>query len=247
MYLIVGGGGNKISYLLGIKKYFEDKEIKFKKFSGSSSGAIFCLLIICNISNQDIINHYYKIQIKALKAMKSIECKLDYIKYFLQGIIPSNAYQLCSNKLYVSTTEVDSFSWKNKFFNQFDNNNDLINCILASCSVPYVINNKFFFKMNGKNYLDGSFSREAHLFVKNNSKNQIIIKPWFHTPLDNENFDYKKKISNKSMAKGYLDMKSFIEKGETYSQFCISNNLQDTKLMIFFLLLIYIYSTLLNE
>ena len=242
MYLIICGGGNKISYLLGVKKYIEEKELNIEKYSGSSIGAIFSVLLICGIPNNIIIKNYYDLN----RDIKECKCKLDYIKLFLENTLPKNAHKLCDGKLYISATEVKTFSWKNKFFNKFRNNQELIDCILASCSVPFIINNKLTFNLNNSKYIDGSLSREAHLFVKNNSKNQIIIKPWYTYPIDLGTFDFRKKISDKKMLKGYFEMKEFVEEGEKMNQFVISNNLQDTKLMIFFLALIYIFN-LLND
>ena len=54
----------------------------------------------------------------------------------------------------------------------------------------------------------------------------------------------RKKISHKKMLKGYFELKEFVDEGEKMNQFVISNNLQDTKLMIFFLALIYIFNLL---
>ena len=48
------------------------------------------------------------------------------------------------------------------------------------------------------------------------------------------------------MLKGYYEMKEFVEEGEKINQFVISNNLQDTKIIIYLLLLINIISIIKN-
>ena len=56
--LVVSGGGMKFYYLLGIKKALEEKKINIKRYSGTSSGSIFIVLIICGIDNKILINTY---------------------------------------------------------------------------------------------------------------------------------------------------------------------------------------------
>ena len=60
MKLVISGGGTRISYLLGIKKYIEKNNILIDEYSGTSSGSLIIVLMVCNISNNIIIEHYKK-------------------------------------------------------------------------------------------------------------------------------------------------------------------------------------------
>ena len=166
---------------------------------------------------------------------------LFLITEFLSNLLPQNAHNLCSNKVYISASIKNKYKLKNRIYYNFKDNKELINNILASCSFPYLINNKLFYKLENIHYMDGFFSDNTPLFNKNNSENQIIIKPYLFSPIDSKKFSVDKEINLKLINKGYYDMKIFLEKGEVANCFSITNNKLNTKLYLFLLLLIFIF------
>lgn len=238
--LVISGGGNQLSYLLGIKKYIEDNNIDIDKLSGSSVGSIMICLIKCKVSNEKIIREYSK-----LSEQKDKD-KMNSLKIFIKNVLPKEAYKLCSKDVYISTSlkNKNKFGFKNVIFSDFKSNNQLINSILASCSFPYFINKKNYFKINNDIFIDGFFSNNTPLIKKNNSIDQIIIKPYLIMPLNKFIFSVNKKIDNKLINKGYHDFKKFNEDKETLINFTITNNKYNTKLFIYLIFLIILLSYL---
>lgn len=229
-FLVITGGGNKLSYLLGIKKYIEDNNIYIEKYNGSSIGSIIVALMACGISNNKIIDNYY--------SSKKSNTKMKSLKNFLELVLPQNAHILCSNKISVSTSLKKACSLENKIYNKFESRNDLINILMASSSFPYFINKNIFHSYRNSKYTDGFFTNNTPLVIDNNSFNQIIVKPYLFKPFDVEKFNINKKLDINQINKGYHDMENFFKNGETFLNFTISNNKFNTKLYVYLLLII---------
>ena len=242
MKLVISGGGARISYLLGIKKYIEEKNILIDEYSGSSSGSIFIVLMACKISNNEIMKEYSKlIDDKIIFS----NYKLDLVKKYLYKILPNNCHILCTNKVNISYSYFKFPFIKNIITNKFKSKNHLIEIILASASFPFFINKNLFYRYDNKLLLDGFFSNNTPLLEKNNSENQIIVKTYFRTIYDLDIFLYKK-LSKTMKNLGYNHMKNFIEKGETSIDFMISNNKYNTKLFLIILLILLFFNILKN-
>ena len=252
MKLIISGGGARLSYLLGIKKYIEESNIIIDEYAGSSSGALFAVIMACHLRNEDLIKVYQKL-------MKDDIYKNNYkfkiIKKFLQIVLPKNCHELCSGKVRISISVFKFPLLRNQIVNKFISKDHLIDIILSSCSFPYFINKNFFHKFNYTNSkgtslvdkpiyaTDGLFTDNTPLIEKNNSKNQIIIKTYMRCVYDLELFIYKK-ISNKMMRQGYNQMKKFIENGESIYNFNISHNKYNTKIFISFVIIFVIIKSI---
>lgn len=200
--LVISGGGIKFFYLLGIKKALQNlnNKIIISKYSASSSGALFIVLMACNINNKILINNY-------LSILNSNKNKLELIDNFLTKVLPYNAYKICSNKVFISLTRL-MIPFKNEIISTFYSNRHLIDIVKASCSFPLFINNKLYFKLNNKYYIDGCFTNNTPLF---NNNNQIIIKPYL-IKYDKINiFSLENEDDIKYINKGYTDFLSFLD------------------------------------
>tara|TARA_A100001015_G_scaffold299126_1_gene382785 strand:+ start:97 stop:894 length:798 start_codon:yes stop_codon:yes gene_type:complete len=255
MKLIISGGGARLSYLLGIKKYIEESNIIIDEYAGSSSGALFAVLMACKLKNEYIIKVY-------LRLIKDDIYKNNYkfkiIKKFLKIVLPKNCHELCSGKVRISISVSKFPLLKNQIINKFISRDHLIDIILSSCSFPFFINKNFFHKLSSTNSkgislvdkqiyaTDGLFTNNTPLIEKNNSKNQIIIKTYVRSIYDLDLFIYKK-ISNYMMRQGYNEMKKFIENGESIYNFTISHNQYNTKIFVMYLIIYIIISPILKN
>lgn len=237
MKLVISGGGARVSYLIGIKKYIEENNIHIEKYSGASSGSIFIVLMACKIDNKTIVNEYSKLIDD--KTMYE-NYKIDIIKKYLKKVLPNNCHEICTGKVFISISEFKFPFIKNRIISKFESKNHLIDIILASSSFPVVINKNLFYRLKDNRYLDGYFSDNTPLLEKNNSKNQIIVKTYFRSIYDLDLFIFKK-ISQRMMNLGYQNMKNFFEKGETTTNFSISNNKYNTKLYCYLLVFLIIF------
>lgn len=242
MKLIITGGGARMSYLLGIKKYIEESKLIIDEYSGSSSGSIFIVLMACNINNDIITKEYLNL---IDDNTINFNYKLDIVKKYLYKILPYNCHKLCSDKVYISYSYFEFPFIKNKIESKFKSKDHLIKTILSSSSFPFFVNKNLFYKNDKKLTLDGFFSNNTPLLDKNNSKNQIIIKTYFRSIIDLDLFLYKK-LSKKMTDLGYYQMKNFIENGESITDYMISNNKNNTKIYFFLLILIIFFKLLKN-
>lgn len=244
MKLVIAGGGARMSYLLGIKKYIDENKLIIDEYSGSSSGSIFIVLMACNISNEIITKEYLKlIDNNTIYRNNFVDSKLDIVKKYLYKILPYNCHKLCTNKVHISYSYFEFPFIKNMIVSKFKSKDHLIQTILSSASFPFFVNKNLFYKNDKKLTLDGFFSDNTPLLDKNNSKNQIIIKTYFRTIMDLDIFIYKK-LSKKMTNLGYFQMKKFIENGESMTDYIISHNKNNSKLYFYILILIIFFMIL---
>lgn len=56
----------------------------------------------------------------------------------MKEMLPENAYQLCTGRLFVSITFLTGWGFENKIISEFTSNEDLFQACLASSTIPYV-------------------------------------------------------------------------------------------------------------
>ena len=71
--------------------------------------------------------------------------------------------------MFINLTHIPSL--KNHIYSNYNNNEDLVNCLLASGHIP-IYNNTFLYTYNDKYYVDGGLSKALNtdtLFITNNT------------------------------------------------------------------------------
>jgi hypothetical protein len=124
-------------------------------------------MMACNVSPQEIIKIYNNLSNQKKYFL--------YLKDEILQLLPSNAYQICSNKVYIIATRVSIFGFQKKIFSVYDNNEDLVDAALASSNMPFFVSPYLFYKYKNHYYLDGCFSNILPHF-KDDSANQLLIK-----------------------------------------------------------------------
>jgi hypothetical protein len=166
--LLLSGGAFNGSYILGalyyLKNMEEKKFIKIRRISSSSIGSILGLLYLTD--NLDLFNDFYKIIFNQLKKRKNLSQLLD-LKNMLNDKLPNNICELLNNKYYVCYNNIKLC--KKIIKCKYENKEQLIDYIIRSCYVPYLIDYKPCYK---NKYIDGML---PYFFNKKHNRQILYI------------------------------------------------------------------------
>lgn len=222
--LVLDGGAFNGSYLVGSLYFLREMEkrkyICIKRISGCSIGSIVGLLYF--IDSLDSMANLYEIFYNDFKNNYQL-CKIKNIKDILKDKIPTDICSKINGRFYISYHNIK----KNKkvIRSRFKNTDDLLNSIIRSSFVPFLIDGNF---LLDKKYMDGinpyvfqcSIDRKilyldlfgmdkigSHLNVKNEKTNYHRI---LHGLLDIHNFFIKQSSTQ---------MCSFIDEWSLFHRF----------------------------
>jgi hypothetical protein len=166
--LVLSGGAFNGSYILGslyyLKNMEENKFIKIRRISCSSIGSILGLLYL--IEKLDLFNEFYNTIFNELKKRKNLSQLLD-LKSLLNDKLPDNICEILNNKYYVCYTNIKLC--KKIVKSNFDNKDQLIDYIIRSCYVPYLIDYSPCYK---NKYMDGML---PYFFKKKHNRQILYI------------------------------------------------------------------------
>ena len=163
--------GFLIYYQLGVADYlFENFDLKNIDFYGGSSGSLVSLILALNMSPKYILNnHIPNILNKINKYWLGNFYITEFVKEELNMILKDKELNL-NNKLNISITKLPFL--KNKIVNNFENKEELIDCIVGSCTIPFLFS-KYPKKYKNNLIVDTCFS---NIFSYKDEKT-IIIGP----------------------------------------------------------------------
>lgn len=167
--LVISSGGFFGFYMVGVDKMIKRLEkqeiISIRRYSGSSVGAIASVLMCCGISTLSVVEMYER-----LYNQKNF---FIHLRRELLQLLPPDAYERCSDRVFIHTTRLTPFGISSKVYSMFQNNEDLIDACMASSNFPFFISPFIFYRYRGGFYLDGWFTRSIPTF--SDSKHQLII------------------------------------------------------------------------
>ena len=170
--LVIGGGGFFGYYVIGIdriiKKLHRFDKINVVRYAGTSVGSITCVLMVCSVPTNKVIEIY--------EHVKNKHNYFDLLAEELRKVLPSNAYELCSGKVFISITYFTWFGLKNIIVSNYKDNDDLISACMSSSCMPFFVTNRFFYKFRNLYTLDGCLTNNTAFFLDNKRK-QIVVKP----------------------------------------------------------------------
>ena len=199
MEIVFSGSGGAYAYYFGIcevlQKNFDLSEILFSSVSGGCFPPIFLL------SQKNIPGFFQKIQTTLFNKLSKTrtgsffnwnkivyETTKDYFKDIDINLI--------NKKIIVKTSKIDNilnpYSWKDTYFDQWNNINDLCNCIYASSYLP-IYGTKLLVDYKGGYYADGIFTHKTKepvsklpYFVFHLDKWRKIPTTWYYVYNDYE-------------------------------------------------------------
>lgn len=175
--LILAGGGFKGYYHLGLFKILKHHEkqnkIKIRHIVGTSTGAISAVIYACDLDFNRWINTFYKIKENIHKSDLH-----QTVINILKDELPENAYQICTNKIKISTSKLTIFGFVEIMFDKFESNEHLLQVLSGSIKIPYLTSKSLFGeKINNNYYYDGFFTRLCPIIFNNNIP-QLFIKTY---------------------------------------------------------------------
>jgi predicted acylesterase/phospholipase RssA len=79
-------------------------------------------------------------------------------------LIPENAYQLCTGRLFVSVTVITATGLKNMIISEFHSNQEVLEACLASSTIPYITERNFCRYFRGQAVIDGGLTNNTPVF-----------------------------------------------------------------------------------
>lgn len=132
--VVVQGGGPNSIYLLGLydtfKKLEKTKDIRISKYRASDFASILCVLLCLDVEKKTVMEFCDRMW---------DDITNDRWKKDLLGVLPHNAYRLCSNRVFIYTS-LPVYSWLYVYrplvFSEFQSNRDLVEACVLSLQKP---------------------------------------------------------------------------------------------------------------
>ncbi len=125
-------------------------------FSGCSSGAISASLLALDINFIKAVIIPYKLQAQQMNKLALMGNWKGKIRQYLEQILPKEVDYKQLKRLNIGVL----FLYKFQLLTGFESREDLLECILSTTHVPFLLDYKLFYKYKGKYTIDGDlFSR----------------------------------------------------------------------------------------
>lgn len=215
--LVLDGGAFNGSYLVGALYFLKEMErrnyIKIERISGCSIGSIVAFLYY--IDALDIMPKLYEIVNEEFKKTHTLNT-LKILKIYLQERIPDDICSKVNNKLFICYHDIKKR--KKVVKSNYKNIDDIINTIIKSCYIPFLIDNNMLYK---KKYIDGI---NAYIFKQQNNRKILHMELFGY-----DKFIYALNIKNEKtnfhrILSGLLDIHSFFIKKSSTSMCSFVND-----------------------
>ena len=176
--LVLSGGAFNGSYMLGSLYYLKELErenkIKINKISGSSIGSVLGFLYFTD--TLDLFNDLYKLCFDHINEHFNLSNLLNLKQILKTKMNIDIGNDILKNKLYISLHNIQN--GKKYVKNKYKNIDNLLDCIIRSCYVPFIINYKNAYK---NKYIDGMLP----YFYKKNKNKVLYINVFTHDKANN--------------------------------------------------------------
>ena len=144
--VVISGGALRGYFMLGARHAIESRaDLEVQRYSGTSAGAWTAMFMATGLSSADWLRSYTLTAAVARKAAKRgrpapalMEAYRENLWPWLQTVLPTDAHERCSGRLFVTITTLDQRGLQKLTVSQFDSNQDLFEACAASSCVPMV-------------------------------------------------------------------------------------------------------------
>ena len=144
--VVISGGALRGYFMLGARHAIESRaDLEVQRYSGTSAGAWTAMFMATGLSSADWLRSYTLTAAVARKAAKRgrpapalMEAYRENLWPWLQTVLPADAHERCSGRLFVTITTLDQRGLHKLTVSQFDSNQDLFEACAASSCVPMV-------------------------------------------------------------------------------------------------------------
>ena len=210
--LVLDGGIFNGSYLVGALYFLKEMEkrnyIKIERISGCSIGSIVAFLYY--IDSLDMMSNLYDIVTNDFKKKYKLTVVKELKKY-LSDSIPEDLCKKVNKKLYICYNNIKK--GKKKVKSEYKNVDDLINTIIKSSFVPYLIDGEILYE---NKYIDGM---NPYIFDKVNDKKILYLDLFGYDKIGNLINVKNEKTNYHRILSGLLDIHNFYIK-QSNTQMC---------------------------
>jgi hypothetical protein len=156
-YVFKGAGGH-IAWYLGYAKYLQDHtDLSNATFAGTSAGGIIATFLAAGIPIYDVWRQWFSRTIRDLPPGFRFPNKefAPIAKKHARSLLSPEAFDRIKGRLHISLTDIHLERTSVSEFNSID---DLIECVMTSCHVPWIIDCNATNKYRDKRYMDGSIA-----------------------------------------------------------------------------------------
>jgi hypothetical protein len=182
--LVISGGGLKGFFMCGaahvLRKELAKRNIEINRIAGTSAGAWAGLFIMCGFSTHNWVESYYVLSDRPNETIHDV---FTLMLPWLKKVLPENAYLLCSGRLFISITVITRYGLVNRLVSEFTSNDDLLQCCLASSTLPYLTESGGCRVFRGDYVVDGGLTNNIPVFV-DGRRRQLVFRlfnveyPW---------------------------------------------------------------------
>lgn len=166
--LVLDGGLFNGSYLVGALYFIKEMElrgyVKVERISGSSIGSIVGFLYF--IDALDEASCLYEMILTDFKQQYNLSF-IKKLKQHLQHRIPANICEILYNKFYITFNNIEK--QKKIVKKTYKNVDEIIDCIIRSCFIPFLIDGNIVYKHK---YIDGL---NPHIFKTKNERKVLFM------------------------------------------------------------------------
>jgi hypothetical protein len=144
-------GAYEIGGLMFIKQMEQQGFFKIERISGTSVGAYAGFLYL--IDQLDIYIERYEEMKEGFRETLTLTTLKEQLVFLMSNISISDFKSLQEDKLFVTFFDINEMQQIVK--SKYTDKNDMIDTILKSCHIPFLIDGNLFFKKDDKSYMDG--------------------------------------------------------------------------------------------
>ena len=149
--LVLDGGVFNGSYLFGalyfLKEMESQKYMNIERISSTSVGSIAGLIYF--IDCLDYYQYLYKISVNELKKTYNLKI-IKNLHFYLKDKMPEDICERVNGKFFISYYDIKK--GKKNIKSKFENAEDIINTVINSCFLPFLIDGNM---LNNERYIDG--------------------------------------------------------------------------------------------
>lgn len=148
--LIFGAGGLAGYYSVGIAGYINslvlNKKIQINNIYGTSCGALISVVLIQSFKyrnfGMDESLNYSNNELKLMYKNSNMKITDSYRK-LLEDILTDDIHELCTDKLFINFYVLTKYGLQQRCISKYTSKQHVINCVVASASIPYISINSF--------------------------------------------------------------------------------------------------------
>ena len=153
---VFNGAGGYIAWYLGYAKYLQDNyDLSSATFAGTSAGSIVAIFLAAGISLEDVWHNWF------LRILDELPQKFQFpnnefvpiAKKHANKLLAAKSFKCLKGRVHISLTDKNI---QRVSISEFHSLDDMLDCAIASCHVPWVINGSSMLEYRENWYLDGS-------------------------------------------------------------------------------------------